>query len=63
MMIKLFFDYEDLFKKKDPDEVYIKEINIYETYHAGAVIRISLKDKLKDIWHVVWENPAGINHI
>jgi hypothetical protein len=32
---------------EDPEQVYVKEINIYETYHAGAVISIKLKDKLK----------------
>ena len=44
---------------EDPEEVYVNEIHIYETYHAGAVIRVSLKDKEKGVWQTAWESPTG----
>ena len=47
---------------EDPEEVYVKEINIYETYHAGAVISIKLKDKLKNSWVAAWES-TGISNM
>ena len=42
-----------------PEEVYVVKINIYETYHAGGVVRIKLKDPLTDNWKIVWESAVG----
>jgi hypothetical protein len=42
-----------------PQEVYATRINIYETYHAGSVVRIKLKDKRTDSWLTVWESSVG----
>ena len=36
-----------------PEELIVTKLNIYETYHAGAVVGIKLKNK--DIWEMVWE--------
>ncbi len=37
-----------------PEEVYVTKLNIYETYHAGGVVRIKLKNLLKNSWKLVW---------
>jgi speckle-type POZ protein len=42
-----------------PEEVYVTKINIYETYHAGGVVRIKLKDPLTDNWKIVWDSAVG----
>ncbi len=42
-----------------PTEIFVQEINIYETYHAGAVVRIKLKNKLTNEWKTVWESSIG----
>jgi hypothetical protein len=35
-----------------PTELIVSKLNIYETYHAGAIVRIKLKNK--DNWEVVY---------
>jgi hypothetical protein len=43
-----------------PDELIITKLNIYETFHAGAVIRIKLKNRF-NIWETVWETSNAQN--
>jgi uncharacterized protein YbbC (DUF1343 family) len=42
-----------------PVQVYVTSINIYETYHAGAVIRIKIKDLNRNEWISVWQSRTG----
>jgi hypothetical protein len=42
-----------------PEEVYVTKLNIYETYHAGSVVRIKIKNPLNDDWKLVWESAVG----
>lgn len=34
-------------------------IDIYETFHAGGVVRIKLKNKQLNTWKTVWETAVG----
>ena len=42
-----------------PEETYVTNINIYETYHGGAVVKVQLKDVQNDCWKIVWESAVG----
>lgn len=43
-----------------PQEVYVTRINVYETYHAGGIVAIKLRNKqLGGTWVSVWEAPNG----
>ena len=42
---------------KFPRKVYLTEVSIYETYHAGAVVRIAAKDPQKQ-----WIDVYNVTH-
>ena len=44
-----------------PQEVYVTKINIFETYHAGAITRIQLRNKKLGAWITAWENSHPLN--
>jgi hypothetical protein len=46
-----------------PTEVYVTQINIYETYHAGSIVRILLRNKELNAWKMVWESAVGALNI
>lgn len=46
-----------------PQDVYATNINIYETYHAGAIVNIKLKNKLANSWVSVWQSAVGAINI
>lgn len=37
------------------EEIYVTGLNVYETFHAGAITRIKLKNKEMDEWVTVWK--------
>ena len=39
------------------------KINIFETYHAGAITSIKLRNKKTDTWHTAWESGVGAQNI
>jgi hypothetical protein len=41
----------------------VTQINIYETYHAGAILRILLRNKELGAWKLVWESAFGALNI
>jgi hypothetical protein len=43
---------------KFDDPVYLIQLNIYETYNAGAIIRIKIKNSETNEWNTVWEAPV-----
>ena len=42
-----------------PLEIYVSQVNIYETYHCGAVVGVQLKDAATNKWQVVWQSETG----
>lgn len=46
-----------------PHEVYVTQVNIYETYHSGGVVVIKIKDKNTGEWRNVWESAVGAINI
>ncbi len=44
-------------------EVFASQINIYETCHAGAVIRIKLLNKESNQWTTAWQSQNGPQNI
>jgi hypothetical protein len=46
-----------------PIEIFVKKINIYETYHAGGVVAIKLKEKYANRWITVWQSTVGAINI
>lgn len=44
-------------KVKFPRKLYVSKINIYETYNAGAVVKISVKDGQNQ-----WVDIFSVNH-
>jgi hypothetical protein len=44
-------------------EVFATRINIYETYHTGAVTRILIKNKEQQEWVLVWASKSGAEDI
>ena len=41
------------------EEVYIDRVDIYETYHAGAVTRVAAKDD-GGSWVTLWSGEAKV---
>ena len=48
---------------KFPEQVYVTGINIYETLHSGACVRIRLRDIMHNEWVTVWESNQGPNDV
>lgn len=46
-----------VFKYEEP--VYLTKLKIYETYHAGAVIKIRVKNSDTDEFVTVWRAPEN----
>lgn len=46
-----------------PKEIYVEKLNIYETYHGGAITKIKLKNKKSNNWKTVWESSVGALNI
>ena len=40
-----------------PQPVYVTRVNIYETFHAGGVISIKLRNTQLNTWVTVWTAP------
>ena len=53
------FTQNEFIELKFATDVYVKNINIYETYHCGGVVRIKLKDKSINEWRTVWKAENG----
>ncbi len=43
---------------KFEDPFYLTELNIYETFNAGAIVRIKSKNNDADEWVTVWESSS-----
>ena len=56
------FTNDQFIEIKYPQEIFVLEINIYETYHCGAIVKIKLKDLSTDEWKIVWETETA-SHI
>lgn len=41
---------------KYEESVYLKHLNIYETYNCGAIVRIKAKNQVTNEWFTVWES-------
>jgi speckle-type POZ protein len=42
---------------KFAQSIYLTALNIYETYHAGGIVRIKARNNEADQWVTVWESP------
>ena len=40
-------------------ELFVKQVNIYETYHPGAIVKIKFWKKTS--WDTIWEMPEPSN--
>jgi speckle-type POZ protein len=44
---------------KFPEKVFINNLNIYETYHGGAITNIQIKDLKTNEWITIWQSESG----
>ncbi len=43
-----------VFKYNEP--VYVAQLNVYETYNAGSIIKIEVKNNQTNEWSIVWQS-------
>ena len=41
------------------EDVYVTQINIYETFNAGGVVRVGALNPNTNTWSIIWESLEG----